>query len=236
LYALENKNNDHRTNGEFWLMRQLSSFGTRTIFDVGANVGKWSLHAEKVFEDATIFSFEPMPEVFAKLRMNVSKIARIKIFELALSNETAVLTFNYYPKSNLLSSIYTHYRGGESFRVQVRGVDGDSFCEENQIKDIDFLKLDAEGSEHLILQGFQKMLAEERIKVIQFEYGTFSIDSKFLLKDYYDFFSRYNYTVGKIFPNYVDFRPYHWSYENFVGPNYLAIRKSETALIKLLKD
>jgi hypothetical protein len=70
--ALENKNNDHRTNGEFWLMDQLSRNATKTIFDVRANVGKWSLHAHEVFKSGNIYAFEPIPNTFKKLQTNVN--------------------------------------------------------------------------------------------------------------------------------------------------------------------
>src|SRR5688572_23668070 len=74
-FAFENKNNDHATNGEFWLMDQLSKYGPTVIFDVGANVGKWSVEAHKLFTRSTIFAFEPIPEVFSRLKENVSSKA-----------------------------------------------------------------------------------------------------------------------------------------------------------------
>jgi hypothetical protein len=111
-------------------------------------------------------------------------------------------------------------------------MNGDTFCSENAINSID---CDAEGSEHLVLGGFKNMLKEKRIKVIQFEYGTFSIGSKFLLKDYYGLFSTYEYSDGKIYPNHIDFKPYHWTMENFIGPNYIAVSPMGRELINFLK-
>jgi FkbM family methyltransferase len=235
-FALENKNNDHKTNGEFWLMEQLSKTNARTIFDVGANVGKWSTEARALFSNGSIYAFEPMPEVFEKLKLNVSNKPKLHIFNFALSSEKGVLTFNYYPNSILFSSIYNHYRGGEAKRIDVPCVDGDSFCDEHKIDEIDFLKLDAEGSEHFILKGFKRMLALQKIRAVQFEYGVLNIDSKFLLKDYFELFSSYGYSVGKIFPNHISFDPYHWTQENFIGPNYVAIRNTEIPLIKALTN
>jgi FkbM family methyltransferase len=233
-FAFQNKNNDHATNGEFWLMNQVRQTGANVIFDVGANVGKWSIEALKTFGDSTVYAFEPMPEVFSTFQKNAADKPGIKMFNLALSNETGSVTFNYYPKAILFSSMYNHFKGGESKQIKVDCIDGDSFCGKHGINEIDFLKLDVEGSEHLILAGFHEMLRQQRIKVIQFEYGIFSIESKFLLKDYFNLFERYGYKVGKIYPNYIDFSPYNWSLENFIGPNYAAIRSKESPLIESL--
>src|SRR5687768_10316555 len=59
-FAFQNKNNDHATNGEFWLMKQVRKTGAKVIFDVGANVGKWSTEALRIFGKSTIYAFEPM--------------------------------------------------------------------------------------------------------------------------------------------------------------------------------
>lgn len=40
--ALENKDNNHFTNGEFWLISVLKDTDVKTVFDVGANVGVWT--------------------------------------------------------------------------------------------------------------------------------------------------------------------------------------------------
>ena len=40
----------------------------------------------------------------------------------------------------------------------------------------------------------------------------------FLLYDFYEFFETRGYVVGKIYPNYVDFRAYDLNDEDFLGP------------------
>ena len=40
--------------------------------------------------------------------------------------------------------------------------------------------------------------------------------------------------LGKIFPKSVEFRQYHFKYEDFIGPNFLAVHSSEKDLIKAL--
>lgn len=70
--------------------------------------------------------------------------------------------------------------------------------------------------------------------MIQFEYGYINITTKKLLIDFYNYFESKGYMVGKIFPKYVEFRKYEFKHEDFLGPNFIAVKKTETELIKLL--
>jgi hypothetical protein len=111
---------------------------------------------------------------------------------------------------------------------------GDEYCAGRGIAHIDFLKLDVEGLELPALRGFEGMLADGRIDVIQFEYGFINLLPKFLLKDLHEFLNARGYAAGKVFPNYVDFREYRLTDEDFMGPNYLAVRRDRSDLIALL--
>ena len=55
-----------------------------------------------------------------------------------------------------------------------------------------------------------------------------------MLIDFYNFFEAHDYIVGKIFPKKVEFRKYNFVYDDFIGPNFIAVKKSETKLIDLL--
>jgi len=41
--------------------------------------------------------------------------------------------------------------------------------------------------------------------------------------------------LGKIFPKTVEFRKYEFKYEDFLGPNFIAVKNTETELINILK-
>jgi FkbM family methyltransferase len=233
--AFENLNNDHNTNGEFWLMNIIKSFHIKVVFDVGANVGKWTTEARNLFHEARIYSFEPIPDVFEQLHSNTKNLPLVSINNIALSNVTGELSFNYYPKANLFSSIYDHPGGKDGISLQVISKCGEKFCNENEIDCIDFLKIDTEGSEPLVLEGFKEMLKNKKIRLVQFEYGITNIDAKFILKDFFKLFKDNGYNVGKIFPNYIDFSSYNKENENFKHQNYIAVIDSETELIKVLK-
>jgi hypothetical protein len=110
---------------------------------------------------------------------------------------------------------------------------GDEFLMREGVGEVDFLKLDVEGAEHLVLKGLADHLRQRSIRLIQFEYGRVNILTHFLLRDFYQLLAGYGYVTGKIYPNYVDFREYSLSDEDFMGPNYLACRAGDEAVARL---
>ncbi|GHB23868.1 FkbM family methyltransferase [Mongoliitalea lutea] len=224
LEILENKNNNHYTNGEFWLINQVKKYNPKIVFDVGANKGDWTIFLKKSIPDAYIYSFEPITSTFRELENNTKVISGVCCNQLALSDRTGKLEMNYFKDNSLFSSIYKHPSLSDDYELEiVEMMTGDEFCITKNIEFIDFLKIDVEGSEFKVLQGFSFFLKEKRIRLIQFEYGQFSLESKVLLKDYYEFFENLGYVVGKIFPTYIDFSPYSVKKENFLTANFIAL-------------
>lgn len=78
------------------------------------------------------------------------------------------------------------------------------------------------------------MIKRGQVDVIQFEYGRANLVNRFFLSDFYEFFDTKKYAIGKLFPNYVEFAEYSHAQENFLGPNYVAVKRPLTSLIKTL--
>ncbi|MBO3459440.1 FkbM family methyltransferase [Aetokthonos hydrillicola Thurmond2011] len=77
------------------------------IFDVGANIGLFTLFADQESDNLTIYSFEPSPPTFEILQANTSKCrGNIKLFNCGLSNESKTITLTFYPNSSGMSSFY----------------------------------------------------------------------------------------------------------------------------------
>lgn len=121
--------------------------------------------------------------------------------------------------------------GERTFKsIKAKVVRGDNYALENDVQTIDLLKIDVEGMEKSVLHGFGEMFQKKRIQLVQFEYNTTNIASKFLLRDAYQFFSEVGYCVGKLYPNYVEFREYHYRHEDFCGLNMIAVLKENIEL------
>ncbi|WP_057936041.1 FkbM family methyltransferase [Algoriphagus resistens] len=235
-FALENKNNDQKSNGEVWLINQLkdSEIKLNTIFDVGANVGNWTRMVRSRFPNSRYHIFEPLPSIYRILEKSFISDLNLKINNLALSNSSGEIDFNFCPDQPSFSSIYKTSLRDNFQTIQIFCQRGEDYCLSNRIEYIDFLKIDTEGSEPFVLQGFDKMLSSGKVKIIQFEYGPHNIKSKFLIIDFYIFFKEKGYVIGKIYPNHVDFSEYHENKENFILSNYLAVRETETEIFRVL--
>jgi len=69
----ENLYYDCKDNGELYLLNKLNqSNNLNSLFDVGANIGSYSLLAREINKKCQIFAFEPVPETFIVLEDNVS--------------------------------------------------------------------------------------------------------------------------------------------------------------------
>jgi FkbM family methyltransferase len=230
----ENRNYDIHSNGELTVIRKISALKPAVILDGGANIGKYSQTLRRYIPDARIFAFEPVNSTFSELQLNLRDMVNIIPVNKGLYSENCLKEINVFASSTH-SSIYDAGEAGHSIsgKQQIQLIRGDDFVKENAIEKIDFLKLDLEGAEYDDLIGFSKCLAEKRIRVVQFEYGTINITTKKLLIDFYALFGEYGYAVGKIFPKTVEFRPYAHKYEDFLGPNFLAVDKDDADLIGL---
>jgi FkbM family methyltransferase len=232
----ENRNHDIHSNGELTVLKKLAAFNPQVIIDGGANIGDYSRWAASLVKNCRIYSFEPVKDTFDILVSNLKEHKSIVPVNKGLYSENCLKKINLFP-SHTHSSLYDiqglPYNPVNTTTIEL--VTGDSFLEENGIKNVDLLKLDLEGAEYDALVGFQNALKNGMIKLIQFEFGYINITTKKLLIDFYKFFESFDYSVGKVFPKTVEFRKYEFKYEDFLGPNYVAVKKSETGLIERLK-
>jgi FkbM family methyltransferase len=80
-----------------------------TVFDVGANIGMFSLWAyEQCQGDVDIYAFEPLPQIFEMLLANFTLLnnPRLHAFDCGLSFEPGTLQFAYYPNATFASTAY----------------------------------------------------------------------------------------------------------------------------------
>ncbi len=232
--AYENSNYDFRTNGESRILARLRGQPFATLLDVGANVGDWALDAANAFPGAHIHCFEVIPTTFARLRENTRGCPHVALHDFGLSDREQELEFKHYPGAPGLSSMFDFPHTAEAVRVRGRVRAGDDFLRGEGIASVDFLKIDVEGAELLVLEGLRESLAGGAIQVVQFEYGLVNILTRHLLRDFYALLGARGFRIGKVYPTYVDFRDYRLAHEDFLGPNYLAVRAGRSDLLRLL--
>jgi len=169
------------------------------LFDVGANDGKTTIDFKNAFPNAHIYAFEPNKKSFSILRDNC-KDKNIICINLGFgSNDEEKILYTYKndlgsPHASLYENVFTDIHKDTNIDcLEIELTMLDKFAENNSIDYIEFLKIDTEGNEFSILQGAQKLLEEERIGIIQFEFNEMNVVSRVFLKDFYDYLKGFTF-------------------------------------------
>ncbi len=221
-------------NGELLMMKLIQSGDF--VFDIGGNIGGWSLNVLSLQPSALVYSFEPEPSLFSILESNLRGF-QVKLYNIGLSSEVGTSTFYFYPKYPGLSTLHrrpevenTLNMSPEIFDVTLDRLD--LFCDRESISHINFMKIDTEGNELNVLLGAKKLLKNQMIDFIQFEYGGCYLDSKSTLEEVFVYLTSFGYTLHRITPfGLIKIDQWRKELESFEYCNYLAVRNSDDSLL-----
>jgi len=135
------------------------------VIDIGASIGYYTLlFAQLVGKNGKVFAFEPEQKNFELLKKNVevNGYNNIILINKAVSNNTG--------KKKFLVTDNGQHRivknGSTNTNIEVEIISLDDFFKDFDQK-IDFIKIDAEGSEYFILEGMKKILKEnDHLKIM----------------------------------------------------------------------
>jgi FkbM family methyltransferase len=134
------------------------------FFDIGANIGYFSLFAANHSPSAKIISFEPANEIFQKLSENISinNIKNITTVNAAVGeiNEEKDLFLSAPDNMGMSSFRKPENYSGKQEKVNVVAID--DWFKTSGLTKIDLIKLDIEGSELAALKGMRSVLEEQR--------------------------------------------------------------------------
>lgn len=206
------------------------------LFDVGANEGTWTAMALQSLPTAVVHCFEIAPPTFQRLRDNLVGRPGIRLHNFGLASEPAQVNLTFYPDSDTGSSICPLPWPLRSECVPCSVEKGDSFAAANGISVIDMLKVDTEGFDLDVLQGFSDTLANATVRFVQFEYGRTCLPKRVLLKDFYDLLRPRKYVIGRLYPTHVEYKDYDlFNDEHFRMGNYIAVKDAEREFINATK-
>ena len=231
-YKGENDTNMFRNGEARFLKKHLKRCGSDiVVFDVGANRGEWSEIILGINPKAKIHCFEPGNQTFRELG-NKGFPANVVCNNFALGSRSGVQKLVLYGETSKYNSFFPRYdKESKSYQeVVVNTID--DYCKQHRIAQIDYLKVDVEGSEFDVLRGAVEILSSHRIGIIQFEYGTTFLDAGIFLKDMYQFAANFDYEVYKILLRGLSpVNGYRRKLENFHYSNYVLISKDNVSLI-----
>lgn len=195
--AHQNKNETDYLYEEIFLKQTYIQHGIELedgccVFDVGANIGMFTLFVSQQCRDARIYAFEPLSPIFEKLQLNTNLyVPDAKLFNIGISDVERQETFTYYPRYSMMSGTSAYASSADEVEVIKRflsneGQSGDgaaanllehadellagrfeseahecrlrtlsSVIRENNVAQIDLLKIDVQRAELDVLMGIE---------------------------------------------------------------------------------
>ncbi len=147
-----------------------------SIFDIGAFKGYTVSKFHSLFPESNIYGFEPHNESFKTLNQLAKNNSSIQAINLGVSDKYGTTTFynnSFDQTSSILPSDTTNsFIDGltltkEEYTINTTTID--SFCKEQNIEQIDILKIDIQGAELLALKGAKETLSKQKVRTILLE-------------------------------------------------------------------
>ena len=169
---------ENHKNVYFQIKRLLSNESKPVIFDVGAHTGEMSKRFRKILPNADIYAFEPIPECYNQLKKVFNQDQYLYPYSFAISDKFEEKEFfinHNLGSSSLLPSLSKGKIAWENRALEtvstttVQCQTLDNFCLENNIENINLLKLDIQGAELNALHGAKRLLINGGISIIYTE-------------------------------------------------------------------
>ena len=192
-------------NNAIDFFKQTNQNNNSIFFDVGCNAGSFVKVLENNNFKNNIHCFEPHPKLS---NIVIEKYPYVKMNKICLTDNIGTIDINIPVWSVGLSSIIerpifnTLKDGGQEIaKLNVNTNTIDNYCNENNIEYIDFIKIDVEGAEKIVLDGANNMLRNNKIKMGLFEVGETLRDANTSEHDICNMLEKYNYKIMKEIPN-----------------------------------
>lgn len=166
---------------EVWArqLHWLTEFRLATVFDIGANTGQFAQYIRLLLPDTQIYSFEPLPDCFEELQINMAKADNFKAFNLALGDRTGDQIFErneFSPSSSFLKmadlhrDTFPHTRSSSSVIVTSRRLD--DLLPDIAISQPMLVKIDVQGYEDRVLRGGEVIIRQASLIIIETSFET----------------------------------------------------------------
>ena len=150
------------------------------FWDIGANIGLYSIYNVIKNKNSITICFEPSTSNLRVLSRNISinnLENKIRIFPIPLTNKKnsfLIMNEGQFVEGGALNSFGEDYNfEGEKFdskmKYQLYGTTINHLIESNILPIPDYIKIDVDGIEHLILEGANKYLKNKKIKSLSIE-------------------------------------------------------------------
>jgi len=175
------------------VMKYLKNIKNPVILEAGACDGQDTLRFAKLYPHATIYAFEPVKNLFEKIKQRVSGLDNVKLFQLALSDNNGESEMYISELKEFISSSSSLLAPAKHLDINpeivfekkeiVKTMTLDSWAEQEKIDRIDAMWLDMQGAEPVVLKASEKII--RTVKVICSEVSFIELYKDQILYDEY---------------------------------------------------
>ncbi len=133
-----------------------------TVFDIGGYRGQWS---SDIFAKylCRVYVFEPFPEFYKDIQERFKNNEKVTVYSFGLGNKDTLASI-YFSADG--TSLYAS--GNDSTKIELR--EFNRFIKEEQIHEIDLIKINIEGAEYDLLDYLTYTETVKKIKNIQVQF------------------------------------------------------------------
>ena len=199
----------------------------KIFIDIGAHKGLYTQEVLKKLPNIECYLFEPSPANTDILKNKFEKLNNVHISTKALSNITGKQKIYFDSPGSQITSLtqrrLDHFHMYMDYSEEIETIRFDEFWKHPNTF-IDYVKIDVEGHELNVLEGFGDLI--KNIGIIQFEFGGANIDTRTYFQDFWYFFKNkiYDFSIYRIAPNgLIPITHYSEYDECFITTNYIAV-------------
>jgi len=139
----------------------------RRFLDVGCHSGVYTIVACALDRHVQVESFEPVPALVNRIKRNVAvnKIGqRVTIHAVAVSDADGIIAL-HVPEDLTMCSLSERYMENMALKSTIINIP--AVCLDSRgYTDVDFMKIDVECAEHLILRGARELIDRCRPRIL----------------------------------------------------------------------
>ncbi len=147
--------------------------GNYIFWDIGSNIGQYAIYAAIRHKKSNVFAFEPSPSNLVILSRNISinylskKISIIPFGLINKKNKFFFMNESKFEEGSAMHNLSEHKK--TKFRYKIYGTNIKNLIENKTLNIPNYIKIDVDGAELVVLESFGNFLKNKKIKSIFIE-------------------------------------------------------------------
>lgn len=149
----------------------------KTVLDIGANTGQFANYSRKIFPNAAIYAFEPIPDVYKELNSWCKQDGNAFAYNTALGEFKGFTDITLHKEHNDSSSLlqtteftekyYPFTKNQDIIKIEINTLDNWEIENNISIASPFIIKIDVQGYENRVILGGKNVLKKAKAVVLE---------------------------------------------------------------------